>query len=55
LLYKALDNAAHAQQRAELQQREFALLRLEIANQKRSQLWAILTAAMMVCAAIWFK
>ena len=55
LLYKALDNAAYAQQRAELQQREFALLRLEIANQKRSQLWAILTAAMMVCAAIWFK
>jgi ubiquinone biosynthesis protein len=55
LLYKALDNAAHAQQRAELQQREFALLRREIANQKRSQLWAILTAAMMICAAIWFK
>jgi ubiquinone biosynthesis protein len=55
LLYKALDNAAHAQQRAELQQREFALLRREIANQKHSQLWAILMAAMMVCAAIWFK
>ncbi|MEN9897049.1 MAG: hypothetical protein RLZZ66_698 [Pseudomonadota bacterium] len=55
LLYKALDNAAHAQQRAELQQREYALLRREIASQKHSQLWAILTAAIMICAAIWFK
>lgn len=55
LLYKTLDNAAHAQQRAEREQRELALLRLQIANQQRSQLWAILTAAVMICAAIWFK
>ncbi len=55
LLYKALDNAAHAERRAETQQREFALLRDQMAKQQRSQLWTILMGAMMVCAAIWFR
>jgi len=55
LLYKALDNAAHAERRAENQQREFALLRQQMAQQQRSQLWAILMGALMVCGAIWFR
>lgn len=55
LLYKALDNAAHSERRAEMQQREFALLRKQMKKQHRSQWWAILTGAMMICAAIWFR
>lgn len=55
LIYKALDNAASAEQRAQLQQREFALLRKEMQKQQRSQWLAILTGAAMICAAIWFR
>ena len=55
LLYKALDNAAHAERRAEMQQREFALLRKEIKKQRSSRSLAILTGAAMICAAIWFR
>jgi ubiquinone biosynthesis protein len=55
LIYKALDNAAHAEQRAQTQQREFALLRQQMASQQRGQLWIILIGALMICAAIWFR
>jgi ubiquinone biosynthesis protein len=55
LIYKALDNAAHAEQRAQTQQREFALLRQQMASQQRGQLWIILMGALMICAAIWFR
>ncbi len=55
LIYKALDNAAHAEHRAEMQQREFTLLRKQIAKQQRSQILAILMGAMMICAAIWLR
>jgi ubiquinone biosynthesis protein len=55
LIYKALDNAANAGQRAQLQQREFALLRKEMRKQQRSQWLAILTGAAMICATIWFR
>ncbi|MDD2863691.1 MAG: ubiquinone biosynthesis regulatory protein kinase UbiB [Methylococcales bacterium] len=55
LIYKALDNAASAEHRAQLQQREFALLRKEMRKQQHSQWLAILTGAAMICAAIWFR
>ncbi len=55
LIYKALDNTASAEHRAQLQQREFALLRKEMRKQQRSQWLAILTGAAMICAAIWFR
>jgi len=55
LLYKALDNAAHAERRAEMQQREFSLLRKEMKKQRHSQWLAILTGAAMIGAAIWFR
>ena len=55
LIYKALDNAAHAERRAETQQREFALLRQQMASQQRNQLWTVLMGALMICAAIWFR
>lgn len=55
LLYKALDNAAHAEYRAKMQEREFTLLRKEMKKQQRSQWLAILTGASMICAAIWFR
>jgi ubiquinone biosynthesis protein len=55
LIYKALDQAANAEHRAQLQQREFALLRKEMQKQQRSQWLAILTGAVMICAAIWFR
>lgn len=55
LLYKALESAAYAQQNAQQERRELALLRADMAKQQRHQLWAIFTAALMICAAIWFK
>lgn len=55
LLYKALDNAAHAERRAQIQEREFALLRKEMKKQRHSQWLAILTGAAMIGAAIWFR
>lgn len=55
LLYKALDNAAHAERRAQMQEREFALLRKEMKKQRHSQWLAILTGAAMIGAAIWFR
>lgn len=48
LLYKALDNAAYAQQRAEAQRRELELLRQQMEVNHSTTVWAIVCAAVMI-------
>lgn len=55
LLYKALDNAAHAQQRAIAQQQELALLRRQMDNNQRTTVWAIIFSAVMISLAVLFQ
>ncbi|MDD5320094.1 MAG: ubiquinone biosynthesis regulatory protein kinase UbiB [Methylococcales bacterium] len=52
LLYKALDNAAHAQQQAEAQHRELILLRQQMAKNHRTTVWAMLISALVISAAL---
>jgi ubiquinone biosynthesis protein len=52
LLYKALDNSAYAQHRAEAQRKEVELLRLQMAKQHNVTVWAILVSAMMISSAL---
>jgi ubiquinone biosynthesis protein len=52
LLYKALDNAAHAQQRAEAQHQELALLRQQMANNHTTTLVAMLLSAVIIGLAV---
>ena len=54
LLYKALDNAAHNQHRAEAQQQELVLLREQMAKQHNITVWAMLVSATMISAALLF-
>ena len=55
LIYKALDNAAHAQQQAEAQHRELTLLRQQMANNHRTTVWAMLISAVVISAALLFQ
>ncbi|MDD2724838.1 MAG: ubiquinone biosynthesis regulatory protein kinase UbiB [Methylovulum sp.] len=55
LVYKALDNAAHAQHQAEAQQRELALLREQIDSHQRSTLWAMIIGAALISLAVLFQ
>jgi ubiquinone biosynthesis protein len=55
LLYKALDNAAYAQQRAEAQRREMELLRQQIANNHTTTVWAMIIGAVMISVAVLFQ
>jgi ubiquinone biosynthesis protein len=55
LLYKALDNATYAQQRAEAQQRELTLLREQMAKQHNVTVWAMLVSAVMISVALLFQ
>ena len=55
LLYKALDNAAHAQQQAEAQHRELILLRQQMDNNHRTTVWAMLISAVVISAALLFQ
>ncbi|MDD5275778.1 MAG: ubiquinone biosynthesis regulatory protein kinase UbiB [Methylovulum sp.] len=52
LLYKALDNAAHAQQHSELHNRELALLRKQLDANQRTTIWAIIISATLISIAI---
>jgi ubiquinone biosynthesis protein len=54
LLYKALDNAAHDQQRDKAQQQELVLLRQQMANQHKITVWAMIVSATMISAALLF-
>ena len=55
LLYKALDNAAHAQQNAEAQQRELALLRKQMDRNHRTTVWAMIISAAVISVAVLFQ
>ncbi|MGR9086203.1 MAG: ubiquinone biosynthesis regulatory protein kinase UbiB [Gammaproteobacteria bacterium] len=55
LIYKALDNAAYANQRAEMQNRELALLRQQIESNHRTSFWAMLISAALISAAVFFR
>jgi ubiquinone biosynthesis protein len=55
LIYKALDNAANAKQQAENQNRELALMRLQMEKNHRKTLWALLISAAIITLAILFK
>jgi ubiquinone biosynthesis protein len=55
LIYKALDNAAHAQQQAEAQQRELTLLRQQMDNNHRTTVWAMIISAIVISAALLFQ
>ena len=55
LIYKALENAANAKQQAENQNRELALMRLQMEINHRKTLWALLISAAIITLAILFK
>jgi ubiquinone biosynthesis protein len=55
LIYKALDNAAYAKQRAEMQQRELMLMRLQMENNHRKTIWAMLISALLISIAVLFQ
>ena len=55
LLYKALDNAAHAQQYSQAQQRELALLRMQMDNNHRTTVWAMIISAVVISLAVLFQ
>jgi len=55
LLYKALDNAAHAKQHNEAQNRELMLLRQQMENNHRKTVWAMLLSAVVISAAVLFQ
>jgi len=55
LIYKALDNAAHAKQQAEMQNKELMLLRQQMDNNHRRTVWAMLISAAVISAAVLFQ
>lgn len=55
LLYKAIDNAAHAHLQTELQNRELALLRDQIDNNNKKMFWITLLSSLFISAAIFFN
>jgi ubiquinone biosynthesis protein len=55
LIYKALDNAANAKQQAENQNQELALMRLQMENNHRQTIWAMLISAVIITAALLFR
>jgi ubiquinone biosynthesis protein len=55
LVYKALNNAAHAKQQAERQNKELALLRLQMKHNHRKTLWTMLISAVIISAAVLFQ
>jgi len=55
LLYKALENAAHAQQQTEAQHQELILLRQQMVNNHRTMVLAILISAAVISAALLYR
>ena len=55
LLYKALDHAAHAQQHAETQQQELALMRQLMDKNHKTTVWAMIISAFIISAAVLFQ
>ncbi|MCX7103137.1 MAG: ubiquinone biosynthesis regulatory protein kinase UbiB, partial [Methylobacter sp.] len=55
LVYKALDNATHAKQQADLQHKELILLREQMANNQRLTILTMLLSALVISAAVLFQ
>jgi ubiquinone biosynthesis protein len=55
LIYKALDNAAYAKQQAENQNRELAMMRLQLESNHRKTVWAMIISAIIIGAAVLFQ
>jgi len=55
LIYKALDNAAHSQHQAEAQQRELALLRIQMDNNHQTTVWTMIISAVVISLAVLFQ
>ncbi|MGZ4970567.1 MAG: ubiquinone biosynthesis regulatory protein kinase UbiB [Methylobacter sp.] len=55
LIYKVLDNAAHAKQHTEAHNRELMLLRQQMDNNHRRTVWAMLLSAAVISAAVLFQ
>jgi ubiquinone biosynthesis protein len=55
LIYKALDNAASARQQAETQNRELALMRLQMESNHRKTIWAMMISVVIISAALLFR
>ena len=55
LLCKALDHAAHAQQHAETQQQELALMRQLMDKNHKTTVWAMIISAFIISAAVLFQ
>ena len=54
LIYKALNNAAQAQQQAETQQRELNLIRQELNNNHKTTIWTMIISATVISLLIFF-
>ncbi len=55
LVYKALDNATHAKQQADLQHKELILLREQMASNQRLTILTMLLSALVISAAVLFQ
>jgi ubiquinone biosynthesis protein len=55
LVYQALENAAHVQNRTNAQNRELALLRAQMEQNQRTTIWAMLMASALISLAILFN
>jgi len=55
LVYKALDNAAHAKEQTERQNRELMLLREQMKQNHHNTLWTMLVSAVIISAAVFLK
>jgi ubiquinone biosynthesis protein len=55
LIYKALDNAAHAKRHSEAQNRELMLLRQQMEDNHRKTVWTMLLSAVVISAAVLFQ
>ena len=55
LIYKALNNAAQAQQQAETQQRELLKLKQQINDNHRSTVWTMIISTLVISLVIFFR
>jgi ubiquinone biosynthesis protein len=55
LIYKALDNAANSKQQVEIQNRELALIRLQMESNHRKTIWTMLVGLAILTAAIFLR
>ena len=55
LVYKALNNAASAQQQAEAQQRELVMLRKQLADNHSKTIWTMIISTTIISLIVLFQ